>query len=79
MSTAPPPVPPRPYYDSSTPSRNPPPLPPLPPNILERYNTENGSLPHFEKPLIAPKPHHAGNVSKYNQPKPTLRLISLDG
>ena len=72
MSTAPPPVPPRPYYDSPlTPTRNPlplppppPPLPPLPPNILERYNTENGSLPHFEKPLIAPKPHHAGNVSK---------------
>ena len=59
MSTAPP-VPPRPY-DAPL---NPPPLPPLPPNILERYNTENGSLPHFEKPLIAPKPHHAGNVSK---------------
>lgn len=60
MSTAPP-VPPRPY-DSHNPA---PPLPPLPPDILlGRYNTESESLPHFEKPLIAPKPHHVANVSR---------------
>jgi len=55
MSTVPP-VPPRPY---ETPPPAPPPLPPLPPNILESY-----SLPHFDNPLIAPKPHNPANVSK---------------
>ena len=53
MSTAPP-APPRPY-DAPL---NSPPLPPLLPDILEQYITESGSLPHFEKPLIAPTPHH---------------------
>ena len=62
MSTAPP-VPPRPYDAPLNPPRLPP-LPPLPPDILERYNTENGSLPHFENPLIAPTPYHAVNVSE---------------
>ena len=79
MSTAPP-VPPRPYIPPLNPPPNPPPLPPLPPNILHRYNTDSGSLPHFEKPLIAPTPHHAANVCKvllHNTP--ILPLISLDG
>lgn len=57
MSTAPP-VPPRPY-DAVL---NAPPVPPLPPNILESYTAEHESLPHFDQPLIAPKPHHPANV-----------------
>ncbi|KAF8155421.1 hypothetical protein B0H34DRAFT_798611 [Crassisporium funariophilum] len=67
MASAPP-VPPRPY-ESTTLNRNgypgpPPPLPPLPPDLrleTERYNTpspyEIESPPHFENPLIAPRPH----------------------
>ncbi|KAH9478962.1 Chitin synthase regulatory factor 4 [Psilocybe cubensis] len=65
-----PPVPPRPYELSSNSSSHiqnpgpPPPLPPLPPEILrqaEKYDTpsqyEYESPPHFERPMIAPRPH----------------------
>ncbi|KAF8809152.1 HCP-like protein [Phlegmacium glaucopus] len=60
MSTVPP-VPPRPYETASPPPPPPPPppLPPLPPNILESY-----SLPHFDNPLIAPKPHNPANMAQ---------------
>ena len=74
MSTAPT-VPPRPYESYNVPLNNPPPLPPLPRDIRDRYNTENGSLPHFEKPLIAPTPHHAANVSNNFTPGPTTDLF----
>lgn len=70
MSTAPP-VPPRPY------DAPPPPLPPLPPHILDKYDE---SLPHFDNPLIAPKPHHAANVCNIILTRIQLiTSIDLDG
>lgn len=55
-----PPVPPRPYdaYDSR-PSHNgdPPPIPPLPPTLRVELESEYGSGPHYDDPLVAPRPH----------------------
>lgn len=57
-----PPVPPRPYegYDSQS-SRSdipaPPPVPPLPPSLKVQLESEYGSRPHFEDPMVAPRPH----------------------
>lgn len=60
-----PPVPPRPYYESTQGRDNslPPPVPPLPPAVRNeaiRYATPSPyeeSPPHFERPLVAPRPH----------------------
>jgi len=59
-----PPLPPKPRETSNTIPGPPPPIPPLPPDLrqqTERYNTpsryELESPPHFENPLIAPRPH----------------------
>ena len=50
-----PPVPPRPYsaYGDSDPSR-PPPVPPLPPGYIPEIAYD--SPPHFQDPLLAPRP-----------------------
>ncbi|TCD63678.1 hypothetical protein EIP91_005122 [Steccherinum ochraceum] len=55
MST--PPVPPRPLesYENSK-SNAPPPIPPLPPNFKPDIDDQE-LTPHFENPLIAPRPH----------------------
>lgn len=54
-------VPPRPYDDHGRrPSRGqngPPPLPPIPPALKQDLESEYGSAPHFEDPLVAPRPH----------------------
>ncbi|KAG1716818.1 hypothetical protein ID866_340 [Astraeus odoratus] len=61
-----PPVPPRPatYQDdaSCNPLDQPPPLPPLPPELAAQSRSQPSpqpppSLPHFEPPLAAPRPH----------------------
>lgn len=61
MATHLPPVPPRPYsYNSSDypdypdSSNAPPPVPPLPPNYIP--DIDYTSLPHFQDPLVAPRP-----------------------
>lgn len=56
-----PPVPPRPVdaYDRR-PAREqtgPPPVPPIPPSLRMDLESEYGSGPHFEDPLVAPRPH----------------------
>ncbi|KAF9524188.1 hypothetical protein CPB83DRAFT_861764 [Crepidotus variabilis] len=63
MAAPPPPPPPRPF-DAQGPPIPPPPPPPLPQDIKalnDRYNTpsqyELDSLPHFDHPMIAPRPH----------------------
>ena len=64
MSAPPlPPLPPKPASSVNYPGP-PPPIPPLPRDLLienEKYNTpsvyELESPPHFENPLIAPRPH----------------------
>ncbi|KAH8073806.1 hypothetical protein BXZ70DRAFT_1081194 [Cristinia sonorae] len=50
-----PPVPPRPV-DYSPPPPGPPPVPPLPPNFKPDIDDDR-LMPHFENPLIAPRPH----------------------
>ncbi|KAH7886822.1 HCP-like protein [Phlebopus sp. FC_14] len=51
-----PPVPPRPVdYDARQSVEQPPPIPPLPPELLAQ--SQRQSLPHFEPPLAAPRPH----------------------
>lgn len=55
-----PPVPPRPtssYTNSSSGPAPPPPVPPLPPNFSFNGQDPQISLPHFEDPLVAPRPH----------------------
>jgi hypothetical protein len=59
-----PPLPPKPRESINPNPGPPPPIPPLPPDLrqqAERYNTpsryELESPPHFENPLIAPRPH----------------------
>ncbi|KAF8875033.1 hypothetical protein BD779DRAFT_1678416 [Infundibulicybe gibba] len=49
-----PPVPPRPASVNQNP---PPPRPPLPPDILQNRYSPYESPPHFDNPLIAPRPH----------------------
>ena len=54
-----PPVPPRPLesYDSQRKPSAPPPVPPLPPTFKQDQESVLGSPPHFEDPLVAPRPH----------------------
>lgn len=35
----------------------PPPLPPVPQSLRAEIESEYGSPPHFEDPLVAPRPH----------------------
>ena len=72
-----PPVPPRPYDGPTGNGDRPPPLPPLPPDLkaqAERYNTpsfyELDSPPHFENPLIAPRPHRVDPALPANVSSP---------
>ncbi|TFY58573.1 hypothetical protein EVG20_g8092, partial [Dentipellis fragilis] len=71
MATNPPLVPPRP---AEQPQHSlPPPLPPLPPNFsAPRQPDSHFSPPHFEDPLVAPKPH------KLNPDLPADMARSLD-
>ncbi|KIJ61885.1 hypothetical protein HYDPIDRAFT_137149 [Hydnomerulius pinastri MD-312] len=59
-----PPVPPRPVEyvarNSVQSVNQPPPVPPLPPNFIAQSQSQQSpppSLPHFEQPLAAPRPH----------------------
>ncbi|KAL4245194.1 Chitin Synthase Regulator [Abortiporus biennis] len=65
MATPTPPVPPRPFDDydrdkqqQQRQNSGPPPIPPLPPNFkTEPQPPFVASAPHFEDPLVAPRPH----------------------
>ncbi len=43
----------RPQHDGPPP----PPLPPVPPSLRVELESEYGSQPHFDDPLVAPRPH----------------------
>lgn len=77
-----PPVPPRPFDDYDQPRRShegsPPALPPLPPDF---HSDQYQSGPHYEDPLVAPRPHKLQpdlpqNVRPDLSPLPLIVLTS---